>query len=208
MVGNSRACNPSARPGRPAAAESGPRRRPFRQPRLRARPDRAARRSACGTSSTEAFIRATARSAISCLVAVLAMKSTFSPARAIGMIALRVVPMKVRVDDVAHRLGGHFPLHLGNQRGGSRWLGVRIDHDYVLRADEYGGIAVQHRLRTGTRKVNAVSYLLNVEEARDRKWEPLPEPKQRDARPVPESTPQPGRRPLGRKSRREVWGRW
>src|ERR1700679_1637227 len=68
------------------------------------------------------------------------------------------------IDHVAHRLGGHFPLHLAYQRSGCRWFGVRIDDDDVLGTDEYGRVAVQHGLRMGTRKVDAVSNLLNVEE--------------------------------------------
>ena len=75
-----------------------------------------------------------------------------------------MVGVKVGIDHVAHRLGGNFPLHLAYQRSGSRWLGVRIHDDYVLGTDEYGGVAVQHGLRMGTRKVNAVGNLLNVEE--------------------------------------------
>ena len=80
------------------------------------------------------------------------------------MIALGMVPMKVGIDDVAHRLGGNFPLDLGNQRSGRRWLGVRINHDYVLRSDEYACIAVGHRLRTGASKVNSVGNFLYVEQ--------------------------------------------
>ncbi len=79
------------------------------------------------------------------------------------MIALRVIPMKVRVDDVANRLGGNLPLHLANQTSSGRWLGVRVDHHHVFRSDEDGGIAINLGLGTGEREVNAVSNLLNIE---------------------------------------------
>ncbi len=84
--------------------------------------------------------------------------------QAIRMITLGVVPMKVRVDDVPNRLFRNFPLDLVNERSGRRRLGVRVDHDHILRPDEDGGIAVQHGLGTRMSEVNAVGHFLHVEQ--------------------------------------------
>src|SRR5262249_24479406 len=84
------------------------------------------------------------------------------PGTGIGLVALLVIPVKVRVDDISHGLGSQL-LDLcdeGTRRGG---LGVGVNHKHTVVEQDNGGIAVDLVGGFGDGGVDAIGNRLDVE---------------------------------------------
>ena len=81
----------------------------------------------------------------------------------IGMVALRVIPVEVRVDREAHRLVGD-RADLRDQRLRARRPRVGVDHQDRVVEHHHRGVAVDRRPRLGQGGVDAVGDLLQIEQ--------------------------------------------
>lgn len=82
----------------------------------------------------------------------------------VAVIPLRVVPVEVRVDDVAHRLGSDLAPNLRYQRDSGGGLRVRVDDQQVARILENRGVRIDERHRFGDGGIDPVGDLLDGEQ--------------------------------------------
>src|SRR5712664_342787 len=85
------------------------------------------------------------------------------PGAGIGFVALIVVPMKVRVDDVFYGLGREF-LDLFDEGASGGRLGVSVDDEDAIAEDDDGGVAIHFVGGLGDSGVNAIGDGRDVEE--------------------------------------------
>ena len=83
---------------------------------------------------------------------------------AIARVALRVVPVEMRIHQVPHRLRRNLLLDLRDQGRRRRRLRMGIHHQHIGRVYKDGGIAIDHRLRPRESEVDSLGHLLNLKQ--------------------------------------------
>src|SRR5262249_35974604 len=81
-----------------------------------------------------------------------------------GRVSLRMVPVKVGVDEVTHRSVRYLFLNLRDQGGRGRRLRVGIHHKHIARQNEDRGVAVRQGGGFGEGGEHAISDFFDVEQ--------------------------------------------